>query len=59
MRQSRMVEEIRAVRQRLYEEEKRLGRDEFVRRQRERVREFLQKIAPRLLTPEGAAPPER
>ena len=54
MRQSRMVEEIRAIRQRMYEEEKRLGRDEFLRRERERVKEFIRGTKIEVVPPDDA-----
>ena len=46
---SGIIEEIRAIRQKMYEEEKHLGRDEFVRRERERVKEFLKENGIRLI----------
>ena len=51
---TRIIEEIRAIRQELYEEEKRLGRDEFVRRQRERVEKFLEGTLAKFVPPDDA-----
>ena len=51
---TRIIEEIRAIRQELYEEEKRLGRDEFVRRQRERVEKFLEGTLAKFVPPAEA-----
>jgi len=41
MGESESVKLIRGIRRELYEEEERLGREEFRRRQRERVNEFI------------------
>jgi hypothetical protein len=54
MRQSKSVEMIRAIRAEMYEEEKSLGREEFRRRQRERVREFLKGKRMRFVQPAEA-----
>ena len=42
MRASEWVRRIHEIRRELLEEEERLGAEEFTRRQRERVTEFLQ-----------------
>ena len=54
MRESKSVQMIRAIRAEMYEEEKRLGREEFRRRQRERVREFLKGKRIRFVQPAEA-----
>ncbi len=41
MGESESVKMIRRIRRELYEEEERLGREEFRRRQRERVNDFI------------------
>ncbi|MHC4199404.1 MAG: hypothetical protein ACYSU0_05385 [Planctomycetota bacterium] len=58
MKQSKSVEMIRAIRAEMYEEEKRMGREEFRRRQRERVREFLKGKRIRFVQPAEAEPKE-
>jgi len=42
MRESKVLGELREARHRLREEELRVGREEFIRRERKRVEEFLQ-----------------
>ncbi len=42
MGESKVLGELREARHRLREEELRVGREEFVRRERKRVEEFLQ-----------------
>lgn len=52
---SRSVEMMRKVRRELMEEEKRLGREEFLRRQHERVAKFLEGTQARFVSASGAA----
>ena len=54
MSETESLRAIREVRRRHYEEEKRLGREEFRRRQRERVREFLKGKRIRFVQPAEA-----
>jgi hypothetical protein len=51
----RSVEMMRKVRRELMEEEKRLGREEFLRRQHERVAKFLEGTQAWFVPASGAA----
>ncbi len=55
MGESKSVEMVRRIRRELMEEEKRLGREEFLRRQHERVAKFLEGTQARFVPPSGAA----
>ena len=52
---SKSVEMMRNIRRELMEEEKRLGREEFLRRQHERVARFLEGTQARFVTASAAA----
>ena len=54
MGESKSVEMVRRIRRELMAEEKRLGHEEFLRRQHERVAKFLEGTQARFVPPSGA-----
>ena len=53
MEETNSVKMIREIRRKLLEEEKRLGREEYLRRQKKRVEDFLRGTPVEMVPPRG------